>query len=304
MTNKIIAVIGGFGFIGKALLPKLLSKNYKVKIVSRSCHNLDQQFYQRSNAVEFVSCDISDITSLSKVITGCYGVINLVGLLFEQRPGDFIKIHAEAAKHLAILVKQLKIEKLIHISALGIDRALTSKYAQTKLAGESALSQNFEQATIVRPSIVFGAEDNFFNQFARMAKLSPFLPLIGGGDTKFQPIYVNDLADALVKILDDNQFCGKTFELTGPQIITFKEIIKFILKTIDKKRVLLPIPFELAKILGKLANFLPTPPLTSDQVELLKYDNINSNNYLTLNDLNIVPNFVEEIVPPYLQKYK
>jgi NADH dehydrogenase len=230
-----------------------------------------------------------------------FAFINLVGLLFEKKQGDFNRIHVDALKNISLTANKLKISRLIHISSLGIENSVTSLYARTKLLGEQGLRKIFPSATIIRPSVIFGADDNFYNQFALMAKFSPFLPLIGGGKTKFQPVYVGDIAFSIIRILEDVSLNGKVFELAGDKIYDFKEILSYILKTIDKKRILLPISFSLARIIGFLAQILPKPPITPDQIELLKYDNILSGNYPGLKELGIFPLTVEEIAPKYLR---
>lgn len=303
--RKIITIFGGSGFIGINLIKQLLKNEYKIQIVSRTCENLPEfEEFIKNGFLTFIKGDLKDLNLIEKYVSDSWAFINLVGLLFEKRSGDFLTIHNKAAQKIALLANKIGVEKFIHISALGIDKALTSEYARTKLAGENLVLKEFPTATIIRPSIVFGSEDNIFNQFAQMAKFSPILPLIGGGATKFQPVYVQDVANTVIAILQSNDFAGKIFELTGPTIVSFKEILIFILKTIDKKRLLLNLPFFIAKIIGRLANLLPNPPLTADQVELLKYDNVNSNRYLGFEDITIDPRTIEEIVPEYLMKYK
>jgi NADH dehydrogenase len=304
-SNKIITMFGGAGFLGRTLIKNLLHNNFQVQVVSRNCHNLQGlEEFVNLGLLKFILGDIRDPKKIEDMIGNSYAVTNLIGILFEKTSGEFFKIHGEIAKNIAQAASNLNVEKLIHISALGIDKAITSRYAKSKLTGETEVLRSFHNATIIRPSIIFGIEDNFFNQFARMAKYSLFLPLIGGGITKFQPVFVDDVAQAIVKILNCEQYGGKIFELTGPQIYNFKEIMEFILKTINKKRLLLPIPFKFASIIGKIKELLPKPLLTSDQVELLKYNNINSKNYLGFEDLGILPKNIEDIVPLYLNKYK
>lgn len=304
-NNKLITIFGGTGFLGRVLLDKLLAHNYNIKIVSRTSKNLSIYKNEINNGrLKFIIGDIKNHLIIKEHIQDSFAVINLVGILFEKNKGDFSQIHTEAAKNIAKAATELDIKKIIHISALGVDKAITSLYAKSKFAGEVAILEKNPNATIIRPSIIFGNEDNFFNQFAQMAKFSPILPLIGNGITKFQPVFVENIADAIIKILESELYYGKIFELAGTEIVTFKEILNIILNIISKKRILFPIPFMLARIIGKLAQLLPTPIITEDQVELLKYDNITTNNYLTFNDLNIIPQTINEIVPDYLMKYK
>jgi NADH dehydrogenase len=297
-----ITVFGGSGFLGKALLKVLLQKQYTVRVASRFCQKIagfEEEIVAKR--LEFANCDIKYQEAIDSVIGNSECVINLVGILFEKKKGDFYKIHTEGAKNIALAAKKKGVSKHIHISALGIDQAKTSSYAKTKLDGEIEVLKAFPEAIIIRPSIMFGEGDNFFNKFARMAKCSPILPLIGGGATKFQPVYVQDVANAIATILE-GQYEGKIFELTGPEVYSFKELLEFILLTLNKKRILLPIPFMLAALIGKIGEIIPTPPLTADQVELLKYDNISTGAYLGFNELGIFPKNIAEIVPYYLMK--
>ena len=305
-NSKIITIFGGSGFLGKAIIRRLLlDRQFQLRIISRNCQNLTEfkQFID-SGLLHFIYGSVTSLEVIKNATMNSYAVINLVGILFETAPGDFAKIHKEAAKNIAQISKAMDVTKLIHISALGVEKATTCYYAKSKFAGETEVLKSFPDATIIRPSIVFGSEDNFFNQFARMARLSPFLPLIGNGVTKFQPVYVEDIANAVVNIIDSDQYNGQIFELVGPEIFSFKDLMKFILSNINKKRILLPIPFVFAAILGKLGQLLPKPFLTYDQVELLKYDNISSGNYLSFEKLGILPSKIEEIVPHYLNKHK
>ena len=205
---------------------------------------------------------------------------------------------------LSKISSELNVEKLIHISALGINENVSSRYMQSKLKGEKNILNNFNRSIILRPSIVYGDGDNFFNQFASLAEFLPALPLIGGGLTKFQPIYVSDLCKAIVAILDKEEIDENIYELGGSQVYTFKEMMEILLKQIKKKRFLIPIPFSIAKFQAKILQLLPRPLLTTDQVEMLKYDNIVTNNYPTLKDLKINPQTIESILPKYIWRFR
>jgi NADH dehydrogenase len=300
-NSKIITIFGGSGFLGREILRKLLKKSYIIQVVSRN-PKLGEEFsnFISNGSLRIIKANIENLIAIEQNLVDSFAFINLVGLLFEKKPGDFNRIHVDALKNISLTANKLKISRLIHLSSLGVENSITSLYARTKLLGEQELRKIFPSATIIRPSIIFGAEDNFYNQFALMAKFSPFLPLIGGGKTKFQPVYVSDVASSIIKILEDVSLGGKVFELAGDKIYDFKEILSYILKVIGKKRILLPIRFSLAKIIGFVAGVLPKPPITPDQVELLKYDNILSGNYPGLKELGILPLTVEEIVPKYL----
>ena len=231
-------------------------------------------------------------------------VINLVGILYENNKQKFENIHAKFPDLLSKLCSELNIEKFVHISALGINEAVSSRYMQSKLKGEKNILNNFNHSVILRPSIVFGPEDKFFNQFASLAEFLPALPLIGGGLTCFQPVYVGDVAKSIVAILEKEEISENIFELGGPQTFTFKELMKILLKQIKKKRFLVPIPFSLAKFQAKILQLLPKPPLTTDQVEMLKYDNIVTNKYPTLKDLKINPKTIESVLPNYIWRFR
>ncbi|MEI7669583.1 MAG: complex I NDUFA9 subunit family protein, partial [Pseudomonadota bacterium] len=201
--------------------------------------------------------------------------------------------------------KVARAKHFVQISAIGADKIPESKYAVSKLAGERAVLKEFPDAVIVRPSIIFGAEDNFFNQFAKMATKSPCLPLIGGGKTKFQPVYVGDVAKAIIAIIESDKFGGNIFEIGGPDIYSFREILELICKITGRKPFFNYLPFWLAGLIGNIFELLPTkPPITSDQVKLLKHDNIVDNKFKTLSDLGIIPESVKNIVPSYLLRYR
>lgn len=298
MQNKIVTVFGGTGFIGKYVVAELVKAGYTVRVITRSLErakNLKTGAY-----VGQVAPIIGDLTkpeNFAELIKNSYAVINLVGLLYEKGGNQkFNLIHSQNVEKLAKAAKNMGVEKFVHISAI-VPEDSKSKYAKTKLAGEKALQTNFPNAVILKPSIVFGAEDNFFNQFARMAMFSPFLPLIGGGKTKFQPVYVEDVAKAVIAALAGAS--AGSYQLGGPQILTFKEVLQLILKYTNRSRYLINIPFFVAKI---IATFTPSFILTRDQVELLKNDNVVSARSKSLKELEIQATSVESIVPNYLAR--
>jgi NADH dehydrogenase len=243
--------------------------------------------------------DISKPDNFAELLNGSYAVINLVGLLYERGGNQkFSNIHAKAVEKLAKAAKAAKVQKFTHVSAI-VPENSESKYAQTKIAGENSLQLAFPDAVILKPSVVFGAEDNFFNQFAKMATLSPFLPLIGGGKTRFQPVYVGDVAKAVVNSL--SIALPGSYQLGGPQVLTFKEILQSILQYTNRKSMFISIPFFAAKIMA-----IPAPSfiLTRDQVELLKHDNIISTRSKGLKELGVKPTAIEAIVPEFLARYR
>lgn len=300
MKKKVI-LFGGSGFIGSRLTKSLLNKNYKVLVI---CRNKDKAFQRLGSPKNFQtkSIDIFHEAAIKKLIKEHDIVVNLIGKLFELQKGEFKKYH-----HLFpdLLSKNVPRNKhLIHISALGVEKsAKTSLYSSTKLAGQKAVISNSKNYNILKPSIVFGEEDNFFNQFAKMAKISPCLPLIGDGKTKFAPIYVEDLVRSIVFLIEHNRkYKNKIFEAHGLKKLSFKQLLQFVLQTIHKNRFLLPLPFAFAKFLATLMNFCKIYRLTPDQVELLKYNNIGSKNYENIDILIGTLGNYQKIVPTYLLK--
>jgi NADH dehydrogenase len=232
-------------------------------------------------------------------------VVNLVGILAESGKQTFEDVQHQGAARVAQAAAAAGIARFVQMSAIGADENGESAYARTKGLGERAVLDALPQATILRPSVVFGPEDGFFNRFAAMARLSPALPLIGGGHTRFQPVYVGDVADAAVVALDDEGARGKTYELGGPHVYTFRRLMEILLQTIRRKRFLVPIPWSVAYVQGSVLQNLPGAPLTRDQVKLLESDNVVSEGTLTLADLGIdPPHAVEVIIPTYLERYR
>jgi len=237
-------------------------------------------------------------------LKGADAAINLIGVLYQSGSQRFESLHVDAAERIARLASELGVGRLLHVSALGVDRNERSRYAQTKVQGEESVRTAFAGATIFRPSVLFGPEDDFFNKFAWLARLSPMLPLIGGGGTKFQPAFVGDVARATVKVLDDAGTAGKTYELGGPETMTLKNIMELVLKETRRSRILLPIPFGLARVKAIALGLLPKPLLTVDQVRLLETDNVVSEGALTFRDLGIAPEAAGGIVPSYLWRFR
>ena len=279
MDQKIISVIGGSGFIGNYLIDKLLELGYYVKIISRK-PIAKKNFYPSAKLGQYslISCNISDAKKLDKVIEGSFCVINLVGILEDKKKNSFIAAHIQGSENIMKSCKKHNIQKLIHISAIGVDKNKTSEYALTKFKAEKNVKK-IKNSVIIRPSIVFGYEDNFLNFFAKYAKFSPFLPLIGGGKTKFQPILVSDLADIIVGCIKKQFKSGQILEVGGPETLSFKEILIFLLKELNLKRFFINLPFTLASKLAFLLERLPFKLITMDQVEMLKTNNIVSKKY-------------------------
>ena len=305
MKQKIATIFGASGFIGRHLIRRLTEKNFRIVAATRSPY-LHGYLKPLGNPgqIDLEKVNLFNENRLRTLIKNSDVVINLVGILYENKKQKFENIHARFPDLLSKLCSELNIEKLIHISALGINETVSSQYMQSKLKGEKNILNNFNHSIILRPSIVFGPEDKFFNQFASLAEFLPALPLIGGGQTKFQPIYVSDLCKAIVAVLDKEEVNENIYELGGSQIFTFKELMEILLKQIKKKRFLVPIPFSFAKFQAKILQLLPKPLLTIDQVEMLKYDNVVTNNYPTLKDLKINPKTIDSVLPNYIWRFR
>jgi len=305
MRTHQVAVMGGAGFIGRYIVKRLAERGEVVAVGGR--HAAAAKFLKLKGdvgQVGLINIAIDDETLLPAFLAGKDALINCVGILKETGSQKFDIVHHQAPARLARLAREAGVERLIHVSAIGADPRSTSAYARSKAAGEQAVRDAFPTATILRPSIVFGPEDDFFNRFAAMATMSPVVPLIGGGDTRFQPVYVSDVADAALRALDDPAAAGRTYELGGPKVYTFRQLMELMLAEIKRKRSFVNLPFALASLQARLMAILPNPPLTVDQVEMLKRDNVVSSGALTLATLGIESNAVEAVLPLYLDRFR
>ena len=304
-NQKIIAIFGGGGFLGKHLMRQLTKLDYRVKVATRNPY-LKGYLKPLGNPgqIELLKTNIFNSDDVKKVLKDCDSVINLVGILYETRKQKFNQIHAKFPYMLANLSNELGIRNLVHVSALGVKEKSVSKYMQSKLEGEKNIQEIFKSSVILRPSVCFGPEDKFFNTFASIAQFSPFLPLIGGGKTKFEPIYVGDVGKAIVKALELNNLKPKIYELGGPESYSFKELMEILLKEIKKKRFLLPIPFGVAKFQSYFLQMLPKPILTADQIELLKQNNVISGEFPLLKDLGISGTPIQSVLPKYIYRFR
>lgn len=304
MKQKIVTVFGGTGFVGSYIVEELAKTGVSIKVVSRDPERaMPIKTAGTAGQIVLAQANLHNEASVRRAVENSEVVINLVGILFESGKQNFTAVHSQGAELLAKAAKEAGVKRFIHMSALGIDKPSQSKYARTKLTGEKAVHAAFPDATIIRPSVIFGHEDNFFNKFAEMASFSPFLPLIGSGKTKFQPVYVGDIAKAFAKVVSNPYTAGKTYELGGPDVYTFRELMELMLRTIHKKRLLVSVPYSIASLKAAFLELLPHPLLTRDQVQLLKVDNIVSDRSLTFKDLGITPTALESIIPNYLERY-
>jgi NADH dehydrogenase len=308
MKNKIITIFGGSGFVGSYIVKELAKTGAYIKIVSRNPEKA--AFLKTAGEVGQIylqSADVNDPDSLTKAIKNSDIVINLVGILFEKGRNTFKAINKCAAVNIARISKEQHVKHLIHFSALNVNRAYESKYAHYKYKAEKEVQKEFPKVVIVRSSLIFGSGDNFFNLFARMASTFHVLPLIYQGHTKFQPVYVGDIAKAVTRIIDNiDNYEGKVFELAGNDIYSYKEMMKLLLRVINQKALMISIPTYIAYIIAFFMEFLPHPLLTRDQIKLLKYHNVihKEEKLLYLSTLNIRPKTIEQIVPIYLECFK
>ena len=287
MKVKNCLIFGGSGQIGRHLLRKLTKNNFKVTVVTRNLHQKGYVIKTQANAgyIDVVECNIFDEVKIRKLFTKTDICINLIGILYETGKGSTFKnIHSVFPSILAKLCKEYKVKQFIHLSALGINDAIDSEYAKSKLEGEVNIQKNFPLATILRPSVVYSVDDNFTTNFMTLLSRLPAFPLYYHGDTKFTPIHCSDLTDVIYHVVSKNAH-SKIIECVGPEVITLKEILKILLKIISKSRVLVPLPFFVAKILAKLFQLFPKPLMTLDQLKLLKYDNVPSKKYQTNSDI-------------------
>ena len=289
MKAKNCLIFGGSGQIGRNLIRKLTKNNYRVTVVTRNIHQKSYIIKTQANAgyIDIIEANIFDEVKIRKLFKKADICINLIGILFEKKKGNTFKnIHTVFPSLLAKLSKEYNLKHFIHLSSLGINQAIDSDYAKSKLEGESNILKNFPLATILRPSVVYSVDDNFTTNFMTLLNRLPIFPLYYDGKTKFAPIHCSDLTDIIYFIISKNIY-SKVIECTGPEIISFKDLLKKLLKLIGKKRILIPLPLSLAKFSAKFFEMFPNPLLTRDQLRLLKYDNISSGKYKTNSDIGI-----------------
>ncbi len=289
MKAKNCLIFGGSGQIGRNLIRKLTKNNFKVTVVTRNIHQKSYLIKTQANAgyIDIIEANIFDEGKVRNLFKKADICINLVGILFEQKKGNtFSNIHSTFPSLLAKLSKEYNLKHFIHLSALGINEAIDSNYAKSKLDGEQKILKNFPLATILRPSVVYSADDNFTTSFMTLLNRLPFFPLYYNGKTKFAPINCSDLTDIIYYIISNNIY-SKIIECIGPEVITFKEILERLLVLINKTRILIPFPLPLAQLSARIFEIMPRPLITRDQLRLLRYDNISSGKYKTNADIGI-----------------
>ena len=305
MSLEVVTVFGGSGFVGRSIVRELAKTGARVRVaVRRPEQALSLKPMGDVGQITPISGNIRDDASVHAAVEGSDAVINLVGILYERGRQTFEEVHTEGAARIARAAAAAGARRFVQMSSIGANANADSDYARSKGAGEERVMAEFPGATVVRPSIVFGPDDDFFNRFAAMARCVPALPLIGGGHTRFQPVYVGDIADAVMAILNDDDTAGKTYELGGPNVYTFAELMEILLAEIRRQRLLLPLPFGLASLQALFLELMPIPPLTRDQVRQLRHDNVVREGALGFKDLGITPTALEVVLPTYLDRYR
>jgi len=305
----LITIYGGSGFIGRHVVRAIAKTGARMRVaVRRPELALHLQPLGDVGQINAVQANVRFPDSLLAAAQGADAVINLVGILFPTGKQTFKAVQDEGARHVAEAARAAGAKALVHISAIGASPDAPSVYARTKAAGEAAVKDLYPGAVIFRPSIVFGPEDDFFNRFAKLARITPALPLIGGGKTRFQPVFAGDVAKAVIAGLTGNANASAPYELGGPEVLTLKEVMERVLAYSMRKRLLVPEPFWLAKLQAAFLQWLPKPPLTIDQVRLLQSDNVVSEAATkagrTLEGLGIEPVAVAAVVPDYLEQFR
>jgi uncharacterized protein YbjT (DUF2867 family) len=306
--ETLVTVFGGSGFLGRHVVRALANRGYRIRVAVRRPELTGHlRPMGKVGQIHAVQANLRYPQSVAAALRDADVAVNLVGILFERGQQRFDAIHAAGAEAVA-LAAQSAGAALVHVSAIGADRNSPSRYARSKAEGERRVLAAAPRTTIMRPSIVFGPEDDFFNRFAALACIAPALPLPGGGHTRFQPVFAGDVAEAIALAVDGAAKPGAIYELGGPDVHTFRELMNFILATIERRRLLVPAPFALMKLQAMFAQFLPKPPITPDQVELLKSDNVVSeaarSDGRALEALGIIPETIEAIVPTYLWRFR
>lgn len=328
MPRHVVTVFGGSGFIGRHLIQRLVRQGAQVRVPTRDTEAANYlKPMGEIGQIAPVPVEFSDPASLARAVAGSDQVVNLIGILSKWGRSTFQSIHVEAAAAIAKAAKEAGAKQMVHVSALGASKESEAEYARSKAAGEEAVQENFPGAVVLRPSAIFGPNDHFFNMFASLARATPVMPVFGcplipkitlfgdsdlpfdldfygDGGTKLQPVYVGEVADAILGVLADDGSAGKTFELGGPKVYSFKAMMEMVLRESGRPRILVPYPFAMAKFAAWFLEFLPKPMLTRDQVTLLKTDNVVSGDLPGFDELGIKPATAESVLPRYLRRFR
>jgi uncharacterized protein YbjT (DUF2867 family) len=306
--QNLVTVFGGSGFIGGQAVRALARKGWRIRVAVRQ-PNLayEMRLHGDVGQIDIVQANIRNEPSIRRALAGATACVNLVGVLYESGRQGFQSLHAMGAATVAKVAREEGVERLVQMSALGADPDSPSKYARTKAMGEAAVREAFPEAVILRPSIAFGPKDDFFNRFARMATLSPVLPIVGA-ETKMQPVFVGDVARAIAQAVTEPDCAGRLYELGGPAVFSFRELMEMMLAEIHRRRLVLPVPFPIAGLIGKGGDLIAAlglkPPLTEDQAVMLKSDNVCSGQAPGLAELGVTPVTLEAVLPTYLYRYR
>jgi len=310
LRDEIITVFGGSGFVGRHVVRALAKAGYRVRVASRRPHLAqDLRVMGVVGQVQLIQANLRVPSSVERALDGASGVVNLVGVLNENGRQTFSRLHALGARTIAEAAAGMGISRMIQVSAIGASSESESRYARSKAEGEASVLAAIPEATILRPSIIFGTEDGFFNRFGAMARFVPALPLFGGGQTRFQPVFAGDVAKAVLAAFERSEARGETYELGGPGTYTFEALMKFILDEIDRPRFLLPLPWAIGSVIATVSEIVGALPLmpvviTRDQLIQLRSDNVVADGAKGLADLGIAGETVEAIVPSYLERYR
>ncbi len=303
-TRSVATVFGGTGFLGRYIVRRLAADGHVVRVAVRhTAPANDLRPFGRVGQVVPLSVSIHDDEAVARAVEGAQIVVNLVGILAESKRGDFDRVHRDGAARIARLSAAAGVERLVQVSAIGADLNSDSAYARSKAAGEQAVRENFPNATILRPSLVFGPEDSFFNRFGAIGRISPFMPVFSG-DTRMQPVYAGDVADAVRAVTLPGAPFGGTYELGGPCVWTFRELLGWMMREMRRRRPLINVPGGIASLQASILERLPGKMLTRDQLRMLGHDNVVAPGAAGLEALGIVPTPVELVVPSYLQRYR
>lgn len=308
-NRSLVTVFGGSGFVGRHVVRALAKTGARIRVAVRRPDLAGHlQPLGGVGQIHAVQANLRFPASVDKAVEGADAVINLVGLLAEGGKQRFEAIHVDGAKAIAQAAVDVRAKAMVHVSSIGADAASRSQYARTKAAGEAAVLEVFPQASILRASVIFGPEDDFINRFGAMARVAPALPLVGGGRTRFQPVFVGDVAAAVVASLEGKATPGAIYELGGPEVLSFRQILEMVLHHTKRRRALVSLPFWIASLQARFLQLLPAPPLTVDQVRLLKSDSVVSDAAAkegrTLAGLGIKPVGMEAVVPEYLERFR
>lgn len=308
-TQGLVTVFGGSGFVGAQAVRELARLGWRVRVAVRR-PNLAYELKPAGDPgqIQLLRCDVSDASQVAAACEGADAVVNLIGVLHESGKRTFQAMHVDAARRIAEAARAAGARRFVQVSAIGADANGKSAYARTKAAGEAAVREVFPDAVILRPSVIFGAGDDFLNRFAAMATFAPALPLVGMGKTRFQPVYVGDVAEAIARSVTDASLGGRTFELGGPGVLSFEDVLKLVLRETGRRRLLAPLPFPVARAIGSVAQLSSivgiSPVLTRDQVLSLETDNVVSEGAEGLAQLGVQPTGMAAVVPSYLWRYR